>query len=315
MKGDRVEVVAGTRSRAKRHERAVAAESCHQHDDCIRVYRPDGAVNEAGWWDVQWLQNAWHVRGPDPADAGFPTLGGPIDKVVVPEPDTDPIAALLPYLGDEAVMAWLDILLPSDQEPAASSDQEPAASSDQEPAASSDQEPAASSDQEPAAGQGTVGPKDAGTQRQTFVVRRPLWLYTGVIGCLSGLGLAATCILLVMHGPIVLAPIFLSGVFVFGCLAARSGRPFVVAASAKGASIPSLLLGSRTYPWEAARTFEVNVTKVWSRVVVVLRGHDGKSRRLWRLSTLPGTWLSRSEVTATADWLIHERKLFVLGTV
>jgi hypothetical protein len=93
---------------------AAAAESCPDHSNCIRFYRPDGAINEAGWWDARWDQHSWHVRGPDPADAGFPSLGGPVEKVVDPEPDKNPLAALLPYVGEDALMAALDILLPTE---------------------------------------------------------------------------------------------------------------------------------------------------------------------------------------------------------
>ena len=88
---------------------AASAEPCAEHADCIRFYRPDGAINEAGWWDAQWRQNAWHVKGPNPAEAGFPTLGGPIDKVVEPDPDTNPLLALMPYIGEGALMAAVDI--------------------------------------------------------------------------------------------------------------------------------------------------------------------------------------------------------------
>lgn len=84
----------------------ASAERCGDHADCTRFYRPGGAINEAGWWHAQWSRNAWHVRGPDPAEAGFPTLGGPIDKtIVIPEADEDPLTVLLPYVGEDAVTA------------------------------------------------------------------------------------------------------------------------------------------------------------------------------------------------------------------
>jgi len=35
-----------------------------------------------------------------------------VEKVVDPEPDKDPLAALLPYVGEDALIAALDILLP-----------------------------------------------------------------------------------------------------------------------------------------------------------------------------------------------------------
>ncbi len=92
---------------------AASAETCEDHPSCIRFYRPDGAINEAGWWDAQWRQNAWHVRGPSPAEAGFPTLGAPIEKTLVPDPEGDPMAPLLPYVGDEALRAAIDIFPPS----------------------------------------------------------------------------------------------------------------------------------------------------------------------------------------------------------
>jgi hypothetical protein len=98
----------------------ASAEPCADHRHCIRFYRPRGAINEAGWWDAQWGQNSWHVRGPDPADAGFPTLGGPVDRVVDPDPDENPLEALRPYVGEDALQAALDLQLPSDEESAAS---------------------------------------------------------------------------------------------------------------------------------------------------------------------------------------------------
>lgn len=98
----------------------ASAETCSDHPDCICFHRPDGAINEAGEWHALWTGNAWRVRGPDPADAGFPTLGGPIDKTITPDLDRNPIAALLPYVGEDAVLAALEIHLPSDQGSAAS---------------------------------------------------------------------------------------------------------------------------------------------------------------------------------------------------
>jgi hypothetical protein len=113
-----------SKSRSRRRARrapssprmTTSAEPCTEHPDCIRFYRPDGAINEAGEWHAQWHNNTWHVRGPDPADAGFPTLGGPIDKWVRAESNQNPLAALLPFVGDEALMAAIDLVLPSDQD-------------------------------------------------------------------------------------------------------------------------------------------------------------------------------------------------------
>jgi hypothetical protein len=98
----------------------ASAEPCTDHPECIRFYRPDGAINEAGAWHAQWTHRAWHVRGPDPADVGFPMLGGPIDKVVNPESNTNPITALLPYVGGPALAAAIDMRLPSGEDSAAS---------------------------------------------------------------------------------------------------------------------------------------------------------------------------------------------------
>jgi hypothetical protein len=94
----------------------ASAEPCEDHPQCIRFYRPDGAINEAGEWHTHWHDNTWHVRGPAPADAGFPSLGGPIDKVVRPESNQNALAPLLPFGGDEALMAAIDLVLPSDDD-------------------------------------------------------------------------------------------------------------------------------------------------------------------------------------------------------
>jgi hypothetical protein len=60
------------------------------------------------------VKNAWHVHGPSPGDAGFPTLGGPIDTWIEPEPNTSPMEALLPFVGAEALKAAVDTRLLSD---------------------------------------------------------------------------------------------------------------------------------------------------------------------------------------------------------
>jgi hypothetical protein len=60
-----------------------------------------------------WQDNAWHVRGPDPADAGFPDLGGRIDRLVTPEPDKNPLSVLTPYVGEDAVTDAINVQLPS----------------------------------------------------------------------------------------------------------------------------------------------------------------------------------------------------------
>jgi hypothetical protein len=86
------------------------AARCPDHEGCIRIYRPDGAINELGWWHAQWRGDAWHVLGPDPADAGFPTLGGPTDKELKVG-DADPVQALAPYVGTDAA-AMAQILFP-----------------------------------------------------------------------------------------------------------------------------------------------------------------------------------------------------------
>jgi hypothetical protein len=99
---------------------AASAEPCADHPECIRFHRPDGAINEAGEWHAQWRQNAWHVRGPDPADAGFPMLSGPIDRSVPADPDANPIEALRPYVGDDALRAALNVRLSSDEDPSPS---------------------------------------------------------------------------------------------------------------------------------------------------------------------------------------------------
>jgi len=62
-----------------------------------------------------WRNNAWHLRGPDPADAGFPGLGGPIDRLVRPEADENPLLVLTPYVGEAAVKDAINVLVPSAQ--------------------------------------------------------------------------------------------------------------------------------------------------------------------------------------------------------
>jgi hypothetical protein len=94
--------------------RPASARPCQEHSSCILFDRPDGAINEAGTWHARWVKNAWHVQGPSPADAGFPTLGGPIDTWIETEPNTSPMAALLPFVGAEALQAAVDMRLPSD---------------------------------------------------------------------------------------------------------------------------------------------------------------------------------------------------------
>lgn len=92
-----------------------AAAPCQDHENCIRFYRPDGAINEQGWWHAVWRDNAWHLRGPDPADAGFPGLGGPIERLVDPEPDENPLLVLSAFVGEDAVMDAVNVRLPSTQ--------------------------------------------------------------------------------------------------------------------------------------------------------------------------------------------------------
>jgi hypothetical protein len=94
-----------------------SAETCREHPGCLRFYRPDGAINEAGWWHASWNVNAWHVVGPDPSEAGFPGLAGRVDVEVIPKPRENPLAALLPFVGHEAVMASLDVILASGPSP------------------------------------------------------------------------------------------------------------------------------------------------------------------------------------------------------
>jgi hypothetical protein len=91
--------------------RTATAEACPDHPSCIRFFRPDGAINEAGGWHAVWRGLAWHVEGPDPADAGFPMFEG-VEMDVIPEPGDNPLMALVPYVGEEAVMACMDLLLP-----------------------------------------------------------------------------------------------------------------------------------------------------------------------------------------------------------
>jgi hypothetical protein len=94
------------------HDTLASAGPCEDHPACIRFYRPDGAINEAGWWHAQ-LRQPWHLRGPDPSDAGFPTLGGPVDTTVAVDVDDDPLDVLLPYVGRAAVMAANDVPVPA----------------------------------------------------------------------------------------------------------------------------------------------------------------------------------------------------------
>jgi len=91
---------------------SAQAERCPDHDGCLRIYRPDGAINELGWWHAVWQGDAWHVLGPDPADAGFPTLGGPTDKVVKVA-DGNAIAVLIPYIGTDAATAAQSLFPPA----------------------------------------------------------------------------------------------------------------------------------------------------------------------------------------------------------